>query len=177
MEVQTLSKAQANLKMTLWQVDAGSMTSGDLYVWLNDTGLPYEIKIRLHKLIEVTEKIGNKVVHIGKIIFIKILEFIKAHPGLVAGIGIGMTLGLAVNYFISSIPVIGTLLAPLAAALAAAGIVGFAIAGHRVDKRSQGKEMPDSLMGYAENIVEIFQAFFQLMIDVFNIVFQNLITD
>ena len=69
------------------------------------------------------------------------------------------------------------LLAPLAAALAAKfGIVVFGIAGHRLDKRAQGKEVQNGLMGFAEDIVEIVQAFFQLMVDVFNVVFQNVIT-
>jgi hypothetical protein len=31
-----LSPAQANLKLALWQVDADSMSSSDLFVWLND---------------------------------------------------------------------------------------------------------------------------------------------
>ncbi|MBW4679899.1 MAG: hypothetical protein KME19_07275 [Microcoleus vaginatus WJT46-NPBG5] len=173
---QTLSQAQANFKMALWQADAGSMSSSNLYVWLNDSGLPYEVTIRLHELANYTKKIGNKVFDCGKIIVIKIIEFVKAHPNLVAGVGIGMTLGFAVNYLVSSIPFIGTLLTPLAAALAAAGIVVFAIAGHRVDKRAQGKEVQNGLMGFAEDIVEIVQAFFQLMVDVFNVFFQNIVT-
>ncbi|MBD1940554.1 hypothetical protein [Microcoleus sp. FACHB-68] len=174
---QTLSKAQANFKMALWQADAGSMSSSDLYVWLNDSGLPHEVTIRLHELANYTKKIGNKVFDCGKIILIKIIEFVKAHPNLVAGVGIGVALGFAVNYLVSSIPFIGVLLAPLAAALAATfGIVVFGIAGHRLDKRAQGKEVQNGLMGYAEDVVEIVQAFFQLMIDVFNVVFQNVIT-
>jgi hypothetical protein len=45
---QGLSLAGANLKMSLWQVDADVMSSSELYVWLNETGLPHEVTIRLH---------------------------------------------------------------------------------------------------------------------------------
>lgn len=174
---QIVSQAQANLKMALWQADAGSMSSSDLYVWLNDSGLPYEVTIRLHELANYTQIAGNKVFDCGKIILIKIIEFVKAHPSLVAGVGIGVTLGVAVNYLVSSIPFIGTLLAPLAAVLAATfGVVVFGIAGHRLDKRAQGKEVHNGLMGFAEDIVEIVKAFFQLMVDIFNLVFQNVVT-
>ena len=174
---QIVSQAQANLKMALWQADAGLMSSSDLYVWLNDSGLPHEVTIRLHELANHTQKVGNKVVDIGKIILIKIIEFVKAHPNLVAGVGIGVTIGFAVNYLVSSIPFIGVLLAPLATVLATTfGIVVFGVAGHRLDKRAQGKEINNGLMGFAEDIVEVLKAFFQLIIDVFNLVSQNVVT-
>jgi hypothetical protein len=174
---QIVSQAQANFRMALWQADAGSMSSSDLYVWLNDSGLPHEVTIRLHELANYTQKAGNKVVDIGKIILIKIIEFVKAHPNLVAGVGIGVTIGVAVNYLVSSIPFIGVLLAPLATVLATAfGIVVFGIAGHRLDKRAQGKEVQNGLMGFAEDIIEIVKAFFKLMVDVFNLVLQNAVT-
>ena len=48
-----VSLAQANLKMALWQVDADSMSSTELYAWLVDSGLPHEVNIRLHELTAV----------------------------------------------------------------------------------------------------------------------------
>jgi hypothetical protein len=99
---QALSLAQANLKMSLWQVDADAMSSSELYMWLNDTGLPHEVTIRLHELATYTKKVSNKVIHIGKIILIKIIEFVKAHPHL----AIGVAIGAAVGYLVNSIPLI-----------------------------------------------------------------------
>ena len=133
---------------------ADSMSSSELYVWLNNTRLSPEITIRLHELANYTEKVGNEVIYIGKIILIKIIEFVKAHPYLTTGIAIGATGG----YLLNSIPFIGPILAPLATVL---GIVLFGIAGHRLDKRAQGKEVQSGILGVAEDVVEIAAAFFR----------------
>lgn len=161
-----LSLPQANLKMALWQVDADAMSSSDLYVWLNDTGLPHEVSIRLHELATYTKKAANKVLLIGKILLIKIIEFVKAHPHLAIGVAVGAAVGILAN----SIPFVGPLLAPLATAL---GIPIGAIAGHRLDRR---KEVSDGIIGIVQEIIEIAKDFFQLLIDVFNTIFRNVIT-
>lgn len=161
-----LSLPQANLKMALWQVDADAMSSSDLYVWLNDIGLPHEVSIRLHELATYTKKAGNKVLFIGKILLIKIIEFVKAHSNLAIGAAVGAAVGILAN----SIPFVGPLLAPLATAL---GIPIGAIAGHRLDR---GQEVSDGIIGIVQEIIEIAKAFFQLLIDVFNTIFRNVIT-
>jgi len=166
MTTQALSLPQANLKMVLWQVDADSMSSSDLYVWLNDIGLPHEVTIRLHELATYTKKAGNKVLAVGKIVLIKIIEFVKAHPNLATGIALGAAVGLLV----SSVPFIGPVLAPLAAVL---GITVGAIAGHRLD---QGYRQVDGIVGVTQDFIQIARLFFQLLIDVFNAAFRNVIT-
>ncbi|MBD2014735.1 DUF2273 domain-containing protein [Microcoleus sp. FACHB-53] len=163
---QIVSTAQANLKMALWQVDADSMSSSELYAWLVDSGLPHEVTIRLHELASYTKKSGNKVLAVGKIILLKIIEFIKAHPNLAMGVALGAAVGLLVN----SVPVLGSVLAPLATVL---GITIGAIAGHRLDK---GKEVNEGIIGVAQDIIEIARDFFKLFIDIFNAIFRNVIT-
>lgn len=164
---QIVSTAQANLKMALWQVDADSMSSSELYAWLVDTGLPHEVTIRLHELISYTKKVGSKVIAVGKIVLIKILEFVKAHPFLVIGAGIGTVVGAAVASLITAVPFLGQLLAPVAMALGITITAIGAVAGHRLDKRFQG---------VGEDVFEIAQEFFKLIRDVFNTVFRNVIT-
>ncbi|MDJ0712990.1 MAG: hypothetical protein QNJ54_02065 [Prochloraceae cyanobacterium] len=133
--------------------------------------------IRLRELITFTQKIGSKVFAVGKIILLKIIEFVKVHPRLVTGIGLGVAIGAAVQFLVNTVPFIGLILAPLAGALTAAfGIVIFGIAGHRLDKRDRGKELSSGIIGIAEDIVEIAQAFFEFIADVFNTVFKYLIT-
>ncbi len=148
---------------------ADSMSSSELYMWLNNTGLSPEITIRLHELANYTKQVGDEVIYIGKIILIKIIEFVKAHPYLTTGVAIGS----AVGYLVNSIPFIGPILAPLATVL---GIVIFGIPGHRLDKRAQGKEVQSGVLGVAEDVVEIAAAFLKLLANVFNAVFRNLIT-
>ncbi|MBC5795198.1 DUF2273 domain-containing protein [Sphaerospermopsis sp. LEGE 00249] len=170
MTANSLSLPQANLKIALWQIEADSMSSSDLYVWIANSGLPDDIAIRLHELASSTKKVGNKVISIGKIILIKIIEFIKAHPYLSTGVALGAAVGLLVN----AIPFIGQFLAPLATVL---GITIGAIAGHRLDKRRQGKEVYDvGILGITEEIIEIAKEFFQLLIEVFILVFQEITT-
>lgn len=163
----TVSPAQANLKMALWQVDADSMSSTELYAWLVDSGLPHEVNIRLHELITYTKKVGSKVIAVGKIVLIKILEFVKAHPFLVIGAGIGAVVGAAVASLITAVPIFGQLLAPVAMALGITITAIGAVSGHRLDKCFQG---------VGEDVFEIAQEFFNLISDIFNTVFRNVIT-
>ena len=160
-----LSLPQANLKLALWNVEANSIPDSDLYVWISNSGIPDDIAIRLYELIQHTKKIGNKVISIGKIILIKIVEFIKEHPHLSIGVALGIIIGLLVN----SIPFIGPILSPLAFVL---GITVGAIAGHRLDKRAKNSQLydTDSIIGSAEEVLEIVKEFFQLMVEVFNLV-------
>jgi len=164
----SLPLPQANLELALMQVEADSVKNNDLYVWLINGGLPHEIATRLYELITFTKKVGSKVIDIGKIILLKIIEFVKAHPKLVTGIGIGVAIGAAVNFLVNSIPFIGPVLAPLAAALTTAFGVVISVAGHRLDKQTQGKEVSAGIIGFAEEIVEIVHDFFVLFADIFN---------
>ena len=157
-----LSKPQANLNLALWQAEADSMNSSELYAWLVDSGLPHEVAIRLHDLIGVTKPVGNKLFAIGKIILIKIIEFVKAHPFLV----VGAAVGAAVATLITSVPFVGQLLAPVAMALGITITAVGAVVGHRLDKCFQG---------VGEDIFEIAKEFFKLVTDVFNTIFRDVV--
>ncbi len=113
----SLSLAQANIDLTLWQVEADSIFSHELYVWLVNSGLSNDIACRLHELISFTKRVGNKVFNIGKILLVKIIDFVKAHPFLVTGLGVGVIVGMAITTLITSIPFVGVLLASIATAL------------------------------------------------------------
>lgn len=167
MDNQRLSAAQANLKLALWNVEAETIKSSELYAQIQELGLPEEVVSRLHELITFTKKVSGKVFAVGKIVLLKILDFVKAHPFLVVGAGIGAVIGAAITGLITSIPFLGQLLAPVAAVL---GITVFAIGavvGHRLDKQFQG---------VGEDIAEIVQQFFSLLADVFNTVFRGVVT-
>lgn len=167
MDNKKLSAGQANLKLALWNAEAESVKSFEVYVQLQELGLPEEVVSRLHELVTYTKKVAGKVFAVGKIVLFKILEFVKAHPFLVVGVGIGAVLGAAIAALITSIPFLGQLLAPLAAVLGKAITLTGAVIGHKLDKRFQG---------VGEDIVEIAQHFFALFVDVFNTVFRSVIT-
>lgn len=164
---QELSTAQANLKLALWNAEAELVKSSKLYIQLQELGLPEEVVTRLHQLLTYTKKVAGKVFSVGKIVLLKIIEFVKAHPFLVVGFGIGAVVGSAIASLVISIPFIGQLLAPVAAMLGITIATVGAVVGHRLDKQFQN---------VGEDIVEITQHFFALLADVFGIVFHGIAT-
>ncbi len=166
MNTEVLSPAKANFHLTLWNAQAESTSSSELYLWLRESGLPSEIAIRLQDFISTTAKVGNAIICIGKIVLIKVIEFIKAHPNLAIGIAIGAAIGALINM----IPFLGIYLAPIAMTIGAT--IG-AIAGHRIDKLEKGEVVNIGLIAVGQDIIEIAIAFFKLLINVFNTVFHN----
>lgn len=154
-----MSAPHARLELALWQAEADATSSSDLYIRLTQMGLPPEVAIRLKALLEFARPIGDKLVSLGKIIVIKLIEFIEAHPNLATGIA----LGAALSSLIAAIPFLGPILAPIALPL---GIAAGAVTGHRMD-RAEG----DALNGdigvtrIAQDVIEIARAFFQLLIE------------
>ncbi|MEG4197343.1 hypothetical protein [Microcoleus sp. Pol12A5] len=167
MNNQNLSKGQANLKLALWNAQANSTKSSEVYAQLQELNLPKEFISRLHELITFTKKVGGKVFAVGKIVLLKILEFVKAHPFLVVGAGIGAVVGAAIAGLITSVPFLGQVLVPVAAALGITVTVMGAVVGYRLDK-----QFPN----VGEDVGEIVKDFFSLFADVFNIVFRNVVT-
>lgn len=159
MKTLEMTRAQATLELSLWQADAEAMSSSDLYIWLRESGLPPEVAIRLKELGDLTAKVGEKVVNLGKIVLTKLIEFVKAHPNLAAGIA----LGAAVSVLIASIPFLGPILASIALPL---GIVVGAVAGHRLDKGNGHSINGDTgFVSIAQDVIELTRDFFKLFID------------
>ncbi len=158
------SLSQANLKLAIMQADADATSSSDLYVNLQQLGLPSELTMRLYDLGKQTRKIGDRVVSIGKIIVTKIIEFIKAHPNLFIGAALGAAVGLLVN----SIPFLGPVLSPLVTLIT---MTFGSVIGHRMDKGQMGTEV--GIVDTTENVIEIARDFFQFLIDTFSTVYQS----
>ena len=160
------SKAQAELELALMQAESDSMASSDLYIWLRECGLPPEISVRLKELVTITQRIGNRVVSIGKLIVMKLRDFILEHKGL----AIGTVLGAAIASLVAAIPLLGSLLAPLG------GLLGLAIAvtGHQNDKHPTGGGGGVSLLDLPQNLIEIARAFFDLFIETLQIIMAEL---
>ncbi|MFN7835661.1 MAG: hypothetical protein ACK5NY_07745 [Burkholderiaceae bacterium] len=154
-----MTQPLARLELALWQAEADMASSSDIYIRLTEMGLPSEVAIRLKELLEWAKPIGDKMISIGKIIVIKLIEFIEKHPNLATGIA----LGAAVSSLIAAIPFLGPILAPIALPL---GITVGAIAGHRVDKAQDGKMNSGlGLIDITQDVIEIARAFFQFFIE------------
>ena len=161
-----ISKAQAELELALMQAESDSMASSDLYIWLRECGLSPEIAVRLKELVNVTQRIGNKVVSIGKMIVMKLREFITAHKGLT----IGTVLGAAIASLVAAIPLLGSILAPLGVLLG----LTIAVSGHQSDKQPTERGGSVNLLELPQNLIEIARTFFDLFIETFQVVMAEL---
>lgn len=165
MTTQRMSQAQSKMEILLLNAEADGVKSSDLYAWLRESGLPSEAAIRLKSLVDVTREVGDKVINIGKIILIKIIDFVKAHPNMAIGISIGAAIGALVGM----IPFLGSYLAPVATIL---GVTVGAVAGHRIDKAATGNAHNGEagLISISQEVIEIAKAFFNLLAEIVNTV-------
>ncbi|AZP70705.1 hypothetical protein EJJ20_11410 [Pseudomonas poae] len=161
-----ISMAEAEFELALMQAESDSMASSDLCIWLRECGLSPEIAVRLKELVNVTQRIGNKVVSIGKLIVMKLREFITAHKGL----AIGTVLGAAIASLVAAIPLLGSILAPLGALLG----LTIAVAGHQSDKQPTGSGAGVNLLELPQNLIEIARTYFDLFIETLQLVMAEL---
>jgi hypothetical protein len=154
------------LEIILINAEAESVPSSNLYLWLRESGLPSEVAIRLQSFVDTTAQVVGGVISVGKIVLLKIIDFVKANPHM----AIGISIGAAVGALSSMIPLLGPYLAPVAVAI---GATLGAVAGHRSDKIARGEVVNTGFIAFAQDIIEIAKAFFTLLADIFNLVFQG----
>ena len=108
-----LTVEQAMIELSIVDAETREQSFEEFVVRGIASGIPVEVLTRMKELWEQTKEIGGELIHVGKIIVLKIIEFLKAHPKLTASLAIG-----AVVYLLSNaVPVIGPWLVPLLAAL------------------------------------------------------------
>jgi hypothetical protein len=166
-QVVVLTRAQAELELDLLGLETEEVEDGTFFAELRSLKLPREVAIRLEALAGVTRKVGGKLIAIGKIIILKLIEFVQQHPNLATG----MALGAALSVLITGIPVLGPVLAPVALAL---GVVVGGIAGHGVDK---GMTSPVEVIAIAQGIIEIARDFFAWLISLFSAIANELVVE
>lgn len=169
----TIGRSQAALKIALCQARADAVNSSDLYMWIRERRFSPGVAARLCDLIGATKRIGKKVIHIGKIILIQLIDFAKKHPNLVTGVALGAAVGIFASSLISAIPFIGPILAPLVVAL---GVLVGGVAGHRLDKGANGLNRGnDGYIEIAQDLIQITQSFFKLFFDTMRALAQDFV--
>lgn len=108
-----LTREQGMFELTLLNAEVSREQLDGVLIAGLDRGIPPEIMTRLESLWEMTKVIAGEVVAVGKIIVVKIFDFLKANPNLTLGIA----LGAAVGALIAGIPFLGSMLAPLSTVL------------------------------------------------------------
>lgn len=142
----TLNSEQAMLEFTLLNAETSGQSFDDVVLEGFQRDIPPEVLTRMKSLWEQTKKIGNEVIDVGKIIVMKIIEFLKAHPKLL----VSLAIGAAVYLLVHAIPLIGPLLAPLLAV----GSTLFAF----------------GTLSSLDDVIQLAKDFFALLVSIFNAV-------
>lgn len=159
-----LTREEADLELLLFESEADSTTDSDLFVWLDALGLPVEVNLKLQWLIGETRKIGDKVISVGKIVLMKIRQFIEENHNL----AIGAAIGAAIAVLLGGIPLLGPLLGPIAVVL---GMT----TGSMIDRMNKGEEVQLTWhpVHVTKEIMEIAKKFFGFVIDILRTVFRE----
>jgi hypothetical protein len=152
---------EAKLEIGLLNAEVSDVSRIDLITRFTNKGLPQEALTRMDALWDKTKMIAGETIQIGKILLIKIWEFVKEHPNMSIGIVIGAAIGSLVQF----VPFIGHLLLPISVAL---GAVAGGVIGHRLDKKEQGVAVTEGAIGVAEDLIGMAKEFFKFLIEIFN---------
>lgn len=153
-----LTKERGMFELTLLNAEVSREQLDDVLVIGLNRGIPPEIMTRLESVWGMTRTIAGEVVAIGKIVVMKIFEFLKANPNLT----IGIALGAAVGALISGIPFLGALLAPLVSALSV--LYGAAV-GAAKDEGADGSDPYAAVAHLAKKFFELIRAIFSSVKD------------
>jgi hypothetical protein len=175
MEASMLSPSQARLKLAILNKQTEAKNSWEFYSEMRSLGLPDEIIEILQKVLKFTSKVAGTVISIGKIIVIKLVEYVAKHPLQVAGLAVGLgatyALGVALSGLFALVPTlpnwmgIGPLLTKLAMiipnlcktvfvpAMILSPVVG-CVAGEIFDEKYP--EVSESLQKIARDFFELF---------------------
>lgn len=132
------------LEITLLNAEASGKTFDEVLLEGLDKDIPPEMLTRMKDLWETTQEMGGELIEIGKIIVLKMLDFLKANPKLSAALALGAAVFLLTN----SIPILGQILAPL---------LGLVTTGYALVK----------MVGFDE-AVQMAKDFFEVMVLIFN---------
>jgi hypothetical protein len=108
--VEALPAGTAQLKLGLLNAQATQMNKLDLITRLTNKGVPQEFITRLQVLWDYTKVVAGEVIQLGKILLMKIWEWVERNPQML----LGMAVGAAIGALTALIPFVGPLIAPFA---------------------------------------------------------------
>lgn len=155
----------AKLELLILEGEVQTLDQIDVVTKMINKGLSQEVVTRLEELWDYTVMVGEKLVHLGKIIINKILGFIDANVHLALGVAIGAAVGSLINI----IPVFGQLLAPLSVAVGA--VIG-GVAGARLDR---GQEPGDGVIGITQEVLLLAGKFYEFFASIINTLADELV--
>jgi len=159
----SMSPAEATVELTMLHADTTDFSFSEIAADLANRAIPLEVVTRMQGLWDKTKIIAGEVITTGRIIVIKIWEFIKANPNM----AIGMVIGAAIGALVGLIPFIGAWLAPIAMAIGAT--VG-GLTGGRMDDIASGIAVTNTMF---EDLISAAKKFYALLAEIFNALKDN----
>jgi hypothetical protein len=165
---QSSSAVHDEFKFKLDEAEAIRTPKEEVFANLLNWGMHPEIVFRLERVWDYTKRVGQRIIHIGRLVLAKIIEFIEANPQMCVGAALGAALGALA----SGIPILGPVFAPVSVTL---GAVLGAVVGHDLDREEKGlpNRSGGSLRQTIESLVEIAKEFFRLFIEMVNAVIRR----
>jgi len=148
-----ITEQQGLLDLSILNAESQQQDFNEIVVELSNKKIPIEIITRLKPIWEKTKEIAGEIVNIGKIIVLKIINFIKENPNMSAGIA----LGAAIGAIIGMVPFFGPLLQPIVTALST--FLGIMVGG----AMDRGEKTDLTL----ENAIKSAKVFLSLFVDIF----------
>jgi ElaB/YqjD/DUF883 family membrane-anchored ribosome-binding protein len=154
--------------LTNLEIEALKLDKYKVKEWFEEKDIPSHIVNYILKLYEHTKDVSQEVIHIGRIIILKIMDFIKENPNLSIGMALGAAAGFLAGSFMNVIPFVGNILQTIAIGM---GMFIGAIAGYRLDEMENGKVVIDqTIFGVFGDAMQIAKKFFQMLVDIINTV-------
>lgn len=161
-----MTKDIAIKDLLLEEINSKKLTKDNIIEFFANHEFPKEITNYFLKIYDVTKDVSGEVYNIGKIVVMKIIDFIKSNPNLSAGIALGAIAGALASAFIGWIPLIGNLLSAIGIGI---GMFIGAISGYRLDKIAQGEVIIDtSIFGVFGDAMNIAKKFISLFVNIIN---------
>lgn len=149
-----ITKERALLELSMLNAEADppkgneGVTFADIVADLLDKGLPQEVVTRLRPVWDSTRQVAGELIHIGKIIVLKIVEFVRANRHLAVGVAVGAAIGALANL----IPWFGSFLATITVPVGA--LIGAAL-GQRMDQGQNVNPIVEGAISLAMKFFEL----------------------
>lgn len=155
-----MNTEHATFEVLLLEAEAARLDKTEAMAFLSNHGTPLEILMRMDTFWDQAAMVGTQILHTGRIVTMKLVQFISANPHMATGLALGLSLGM----LSASIPFIGHLIAPMATL--AFSTIG-ALKGCRLDRITRGEYAGDNLI---EEAIIATRQFWALFCEIFSIV-------
>lgn len=161
-----MDHAKGQFELLALQAKAAKLEEIEFVTAFTNLGLPQEVITRLQTLFHEVKEIAGQTINIGKIIIMKLIEFVKENPNMAIGLSVGIGLTILSGMLINLIPVIGNWLSTLITPIVALIVIPVGtLRGHRLDKALNDEMyVGDSLI---EDIITICKKFWAVLVDIF----------